>query len=445
VFEILSERLDKICRSLRSRGVIREKDLEGAFREVKLALLEADVNYRVVKEFLDRVRTRAIGLEVVRGISPGQQVIKIVHGELACILGNSNQGLKFSSSSPTIILLVGLQGSGKTTTAAKLARILKKQGKRPCLIAADVYRPAAVEQLTVLSETAGVPMFSGDGEKQALNVVSLGMERAAAMGADVVIIDSAGRLHCDREMIGELREVVNAVRPEENLLVVDGMTGQEAVNIAQTFHREIGLTGIILTKMEGDARGGALLSIYSVTDCPIKFIGTGEGIDDLEIFHPERMASRILNMGDVLTLVEKARRSVEGDKVREMEEKLRGKGEFDLEDFMTSIHQLQRMGPLNQLLEMIPGLKPSSLAGLDMDSRRLSRVEAIILSMTPKERRNPEIMNGSRRLRVASGSGTTVREVNQLINQFRDMKRLFKARGRQVKRRLAKKEIGLWR
>jgi signal recognition particle subunit SRP54 len=444
VFEDLSSRLEEVFNKLRSRGVLSEKHIREGLREVKLALLEADVNYKVVKNFLDRAEKKTVGLDRIKGISPGHHVVKIVHEELVEILGKSNQELQFSPHQPTIILLAGLQGSGKTTTSVKLARYLERKGRKPFLIAADIYRPAAVEQLSILAGSAGVAIYSGQDGDSVGDVVTAGVNEGVSQDADDIIIDSAGRLHCDDEMISELKSLKKQFDPHETLLVIDGMTGQDAVNIADTFHREIGLTGIVLTKMEGDARGGAALSIHGVTGCPVKFGGVGEGIDDLEIFYPERMASRILNKGDIVTLVEKAQRVTDDEELKRVEEKLKGTGEFDLNDFLVSLRQLQRMGPMNQLVEMIPGFRPSKLGGIDVDTRQLSRIEAIILSMTPEERNNPEIMNGSRRIRVAQGSGATVQEVNRLLNQFKGMKKLFGKSGGLMRGKIGKKEIGLW-
>jgi signal recognition particle subunit SRP54 len=443
VFDELSSRLEGVFQKLRSRGVLGEKQIREGLREVKLALLEADVNYKVVKDFLGRVEERSVGLDRVRGISPGHQVVKIVHEELVDILGKSHREIQFAKKAPTIVLLAGLQGSGKTTTAVKLARNFEKQSKAPYLIAADIYRPAAVEQLKILAGSAGFPVHSGRDGESVSAIVSTGVEKAKSNGADVVIIDSAGRLHCDEEMVSELRSLIDDFSPHETLLVIDGMTGQDAVNIAETFHREIRLSGIILTKMEGDARGGAALSIHGVTGCPIKFIGVGEGIDALEPFHPDRMASRILNKGDIVTLVEKAQQAVDEEELQRVEEKIRGKGEFDFDDFLASLHQLQKMGPMSQLVEMIPGFRSSQLSGVEMDPRQLARVEAIILSMTPEERSHPDILDGSRRLRVARGSGVSVQEVNRLLNQFKGMKKLFKQSGKMMAGKARKKEFKL--
>jgi signal recognition particle subunit SRP54 len=444
LFDELSNRLERVFKNLRSKGVIGEKHLKEGLREVKLALLEADVNYKVVKDFLARIEKKAIGLDRIKGISPGHHVVKIVHEELIEVLGKSHQEIQFPSSLPIVILLVGLQGSGKTTTAAKLAKFFDGKEKKPYLIAADIYRPAAVEQLTILANSAGVSVHAGENKEAVREVVASGIKKAVAESADVIIIDSAGRLHCDEEMVSELKILVKDFQPDETLLVIDGMTGQEAVKIAETFHHEVGLSGVILTKMEGDARGGAALSVYGVTGCPIKYIGMGEGLDDLEPFYPERMASRILNKGDIVTLVEKAQRAVGEEDIRRVEEKIRGKGEFDLNDFLTSIRQIQGMGPMSQILDMIPGFKSSQLSGMDMDPGQLTRVEAIILSMTPEERRTPGMMDGNRRMRVARGSGTTIQEVNRLLNQFKSMKKLFKDGGKLMKGNIGKKEINLW-
>jgi signal recognition particle subunit SRP54 len=444
VFDDLSSRLERIFKGLRAKGVLGEKQIGEGLREVKLALLEADVNYKVVKDFLDRVEKKAVGLDKIKGISPGQHIVKVVHEELVEILGKSQQDLQFSPEPPTLLLLLGLQGSGKTTTAVKLTRFIEKKGKKSYLIAADIYRPAAVEQLTILAESAGVPVYSGEAGDPVGKIVSTGVETAVSGGAEVIVIDTAGRLHCDQEMVSEVQMLVKDFNPHEILLVIDGMTGQDAVNIADTFHREIGITGVILTKMEGDARGGAALSIHGVTTCPIKFIGVGEGLDDIEIFYPDRMASRILNKGDIVTLVEKAQRTIDQEELEKVEKKIRTSGEFDLNDFLTSIRQLRKMGPMNQLLELIPGVKSLQPGEIDVDPDQVSRVEAIILSMTPEERRYPEAMDGSRRLRVARGSGTTIQEVNKLLNQFKGMKKLFKESGKMIKGKQRKKEIGLW-
>ncbi len=445
MFDELSNRLEGVFQKLRSRGVLGEKQIREGLREVKLALLEADVNYKVVKDFLGRVEERSVGLDRVGGVSPGHQVVKIVHEELVEILGKSRREIRFAKKAPTIVLLAGLQGSGKTTTAVKLARFFEKDSRAPYLIAADIYRPAAVEQLKILADSAGFPVHSGEDGETVSAIVSAGVKKAKSDGADVVIIDSAGRLHCDDEMISELRSLIDDFTPHETLLVIDGMTGQDAVNIAETFHREIRLTGIILTKMEGDARGGAALSIHGVTGCPIKFIGVGEGIDALETFHPDRLASRILNKGDIVTLVEKAQQAVDEEDLQRVEEKMRGKGEFDFDDFLASLHQIRKMGPMGQLLEMIPGFRSSQLSGVEMDPRQLARVEAIILSMTPEERRHPDILDGSRRLRVARGSGVSIQEVNRLLNQFKGMKKLFKQSGKMMAGKTLKKEFKLWR
>ena len=444
MFDLLSGRLESVFKRLRSKGVIGEKDLREGLREVKLALLEADVHYQVVKDLLGRLEEKVIGTERIKGVSPAHQVVKVVYEELVETLGKAHQGLKLDGAGPIVILLLGLQGSGKTTTAAKIARYCQRKEKRPFLIAADIYRPAAIEQLTILAGRAGVPIHpAGEGDR-VFEAVSAGMEAARSANADVVIIDSAGRLHCDPEMIAELQDLVRRFRPQETLLVIDGMTGQDGVNIAGTFHREVGLTGVILTKMEGDARGGAALSIYGVTGSPIKFIGIGEGIDDLEAFYPERMASRILNQGDIVTLVEKAQRALGEEELGRIEKKVKGKGEFDLDDFLMSIRQLRKMGPVSQLLKMVPGLNASQLDGVEMDPGQLSRVEAIILSMTPEERRHPGILNGSRRQRVARGSGASVQEVNRLLNQYHGMVKMFKLGGKPMKGKKGKKEFRSW-
>ena len=434
MFEALSERLQGVFQKLGRRGRLTEKDVDQALREVRLALLEADVHYRVVKAFLARVRERAVGEEVLKSLTPAQQVVKIVHEELVRLLGEANVPLERSATPPSIYMLVGLQGSGKTTTAAKLALHLRRQGQRPLLVAADVYRPAAIQQLEILGRQLQIPVHSEGTEASPPEIARHALERARREGFDPLILDTAGRLHIDEAMMEELVAIREALDPTEVLLVVDAMTGQDAVQVARTFHERVGLTGLILTKVDGDARGGAALSIREVTGVPIKFLGTGEKTDALEPFHPDRLAGRILGMGDVLSLIEKAEAAIEEEKARKLEKKLR-KGEFDLEDFLEQLRALQRMGPLQQILEMLPGMG-GALKGMDlsMGERQLKRIEAIILSMTPEERRNPEILNASRKRRIARGSGTTVQEVNQLLRQYKMMRRMLKqlTRGRGV-------------
>ena len=435
MFESLSEKLQGVFDRLGQRGVLREEDVKAVLREIRLALLEADVNYKVVKDFTARVKEKAVGEEVSRALNPTQQVVKIVHEELVRTLGEPGR-LDLSGRAPHVLMLVGLQGSGKTTTVAKLARYLREQGHFPLMVAADIYRPAAIDQLERLGEQLGLPVYAERGAEP-VAIARHGVEEANRRGADVVILDTAGRLQIDEAMMAELEAIREAVKPQEVLLVADAMTGQEAVNIAQGFHERVGLTGLILTKVDGDARGGAAISMREVTGVPIKFLGTGEKIEALELFHPDRLASRILGMGDVLTLIEKAERTYDRQEAARLEKKLR-KGEFDLEDFLQQLRQLRKMGPLGDLLGMVPGggklLKQTNVSDEEME-RAMKRTEAIILSMTPEERRKPKILNGSRKRRIARGSGTTVTEVNQLLKQYRQMQKLFKQLGRSKKGR----------
>lgn len=428
VFSALSEKLQDTFRRLRGKGRLGEKDVDEALREVKLALLEADVNFRVVRNFINRVRERAVGQEVINSLTPGQMVIKIVHQELTVMMGEKAEKLKTGDRPPTVYLLAGLQGAGKTTTAGKLGGFLQKQGRRPLLVAADVYRPAAAKQLEVLGQQLAIPVYSESG-RDPVKIAAAAVEKARQTQRDVVIIDTAGRLHIDEELMGELAAIKEAVNPVEILLVVDAMTGQDAVNVAQNFNEQLGLTGLILTKLDSDTRGGAALSIREITGCPIKFIGSGEKLDGLEVFHPERLASRILGMGDVLTLIEKAEANVEAEQAKALMKKIQ-KDEFTLEDFLDQMRQVQKMGPLDQLLGMMPGMKPKHLQGLEFDEKSLKHVEAIIQSMTPQERRTPQIINASRRRRIARGSGRTVQEVNRLLNQFEQSKKMMKQLGK---------------
>ncbi|HNX28553.1 MAG TPA: signal recognition particle protein [Syntrophomonadaceae bacterium] len=424
-FEGLSERLQDIFKKLRGKGKISEEDIKVAMREVRMALLEADVNFKVVKDFISKVSERAIGQEVMQSLTPGQQIIKIVHDEMTELMGGTESKLLFSSRPPTVIMAVGLQGAGKTTTVAKLARNLIKSGRRPLLAACDIYRPAAIKQLQVLGEQVGVPVFSM-GQGDPVNIAKGAVEYSRTNNRDVIILDTAGRLHINEELMDELIQLKAAVNPEEILLVVDAMTGQDAVNIAESFNEKLGLTGIILTKLDGDTRGGAALSVKAVTGCPIKFVGVGEKIDALETFFPERMASRILGMGDILSLVEKAQAAFDEKQAKEMERKIRSQ-EFTLEDFMEQMQQVKSMGPLEDLLGMIPGLG-KQLKGMkgELDEKELLHIEAIIKSMTVAERREPSILNGSRKKRIARGSGTRVQEVNRLIKQFEESKKMMK-------------------
>ncbi len=423
-FEGLSDRLQGVFKKLRGKGKITEDDVKAAMREVRLALLEADVNFKVVKDFTSKVRERAVGQEVLTSLTPGQQIVKIVHDEMAELMGGSESKLSLTKS-PAVILAVGLQGAGKTTSVAKLARNLLKQGRRPLLVACDIYRPAAIKQLQVLGEQINVPVFAM-GQNNPVDIAKASVEHAKSNNRDIIILDTAGRLHIDEELMGELKQIKSAVNPEEILLIVDAMTGQDAVNIAESFNRDLGLTGLILTKLDGDSRGGAALSVKAVTGCPIKFVGMGEKLDALEVFYPDRMASRILGMGDVLTLVEKAQANIDAKKAQEMERKIREQ-QFTLEDFLEQIGQVKSMGPLEDLLGMIPGMK-GQLKGMpgDFDDKEILRIEAIIQSMTLAERREPTIINGSRKKRIARGSGTKVQDVNRLLKQFDESRRLMK-------------------
>jgi signal recognition particle subunit SRP54 len=427
VFDTLSDRLQSALGDLRKRGRLDEEAISRAMREVRLALLEADVNFEVVKDFVDRVRERALGADVLRSLTPGQQVVKIVHEELTSLMGAGDSRLAFASRPPTVILLAGLQGSGKTTAAAKLALLLRKEGRKPGLVAADLQRPAAIDQLQQLGRQIGVTVFTGDDDPVAVSVA--GVEGAKAEGLDVVILDTAGRLHVDEELMEELAAVRDATKPTNVLLVLDAMTGQDAVRVAESFAERVDFDGVVLTKLDGDARGGAALSVKAVTGKPIKLASVGEQLDQLEYFHPDRMASRILGMGDVLSLIEKAEAAVEDDDRDEMERRMM-QGEFTFDDFLRSYKMLRRMGPLQGVLKMIPGLG-KQLEGLgEVDERQLARVEGIVLSMTPKERRLPHVIDGSRRKRIAAGSGTTVEQVNQLLEGRKQMAKMMKQVGK---------------
>ncbi len=426
VFDTLSDRLQAALGDLRSRGRLDEQTLSRATREIRLALLEADVNFHVVKDFVARVRERALGAEVAKSLTPGQQVVKIVHEELTALMGAGSSGLAFAGRPPTVILLVGLQGSGKTTAAAKLALLLRKERRAPALVAADLQRPAAIDQLEQLGRQIQIPVYRGTGD--AVTVAARGIDAAREQGRDVVIVDTAGRLHVDEELMDELARVHARVKPHNVLLVLDAMTGQEAVSVAQAFLERVAFDGVLLTKLDGDARGGAALSVNAVTDKPIKLASVGEKLDQLEYFHPERMASRILGMGDVLTLIEKAERAIEADEQAAMEARLRA-GQFTFDDFLQAQKMLRRMGPLQNVIRMIPGVG-NELRGVNVDERELKRVEAIVLSMTPQERRMPQLINGSRRRRIARGSGTTVQQVNQLLQARKQMEKMMKQLGK---------------
>jgi len=428
VFESLTEKLQGIFDKLARRGKLTEDDVNAGLREVRLALLEADVNYKVVKDFVARVKERAVGAEVMRSLTPAQQVIKIVHEELIAILGEPSK-VDLSGTPPHVIMLVGLQGSGKTTTAAKLALRLRKSGQRPLLVAADTYRPAAVTQLEILGRQLDIPVHSERVEVPPPTICANALKRAEASAFNVVIMDTAGRLHIDNEMMSELERVKQLTHPREVLLVADAMTGQDAVRVASDFHQRVGLTGLILTKVDGDARGGAAISVRAVTGVPIKFLGVGEKTDALEPFHPDRLASRILGMGDVLSLIEKAQTEMDQTQAMAMGQRLL-QGEFNLEDFLAQLHQVKKLGPLSQLLEMIPGYaNVSKEVSPELTDREMKRVEAIISSMTREERLNPRVINASRKRRIARGSGTTVQEVNVLLSQFRQTQRLMKRLG----------------
>ncbi len=422
MFDSLTQRFEDVFASLRGKGRLSEKDIDAALREVRLALLEADVNVKVVKDFLARVKDRAMGEDVSKSLSPGQQVIKIVHEELVTTLGSEAVPLK-KTAPPLTILMVGLQGSGKTTTAGKLALLLKSQGKKPLLVAADLQRPAAIDQLETLGGRIDVPVFV-DRKGKPARLVKAAMKEAARTGRDVVIVDTAGRLQIDQQLMSELDDVRKASDPDEVLLVVDAMTGQDAVNVASGFQERVGLTGVVLSKLDGDARGGAAISVREVTGAPVKFAGMGEGLEDLEPFYPDRMASRILGMGDVMGLIEKAEATFDEAEAEKAAKKLQ-KGEFTLEDFLAQFQAMKRMGPLKDILAMIPG-SGSLMREVDVDDRDLRRVEAIIQSMTPEERRNPKLIGGSRKRRIASGSGTRPQDVNRVLKQFVDAQKMMK-------------------
>ncbi|NMD32857.1 MAG: signal recognition particle protein [Firmicutes bacterium] len=427
MFANLAEKLQNTLRKLRGKGKLSEKDVDLALREIRLALLEADVNFKVVKEFVEEIRERAVGEEVRQSLTPGQQVVKIVHEELTALMGREQSKINLAGS-PAVIMLAGLQGSGKTTTAVKLAVELSHGGRKPLLAAADTYRPGAAEQLQVLGDSAGLPCYRNDGASP-VQICREAVRFAAREGYDPVILDTAGRLHLDAAMMDELKEIKAQLKPAELLLVVDAMTGQDAVNVASSFHEALGLTGVILTKLDGDTRGGAALSVRAVTGCPIKFAGVGEKLDALEPFHPERMASRILGMGDLLTLIEKAEAGFDQQKARKLEQKLR-RQEFTLDDFREQLQQIQQIGSMEEILAMLPAAQlPKELRRLQVDEKQFQRIEAVIASMTPAERNNPAIINSSRRRRIARGSGTTVQDVNRLLTQFSQMQRLFKQMG----------------
>ncbi len=429
IFENLADRLQDAFKKLRGHGKLTAEDINVTMREVRIALLEADVNFKVVKDFVKKIKERAVGQEVLESLTPAQAVIKIVNEELTALMGQTQSHINISPKPPTIIMMVGLQGAGKTTSAGKLALMFKKQGKRPVLAAADIYRPAAIKQLQVLGQQIGVPVFAEEDCKDAVKIAREAVDYANSHANDILIIDTAGRLHIDENLMQELKSIKSEVKPHEILLVVDAMTGQDAVNVAESFNNDLGLDGVVLTKMDGDARGGAALSVKAVTGCPIKFVGAGEKLEALEPFYPDRMASRILGMGDVLSLIEKAQTAFDAEEAKKMEKALR-KNEFTLDDFLSQMNQVRKLGSFENILGMIPGMgnlkKKLDGVDIDMNGKEIKHIEAIIRAMTPAEKRNTKIINGSRRKRIAMGSGTKVQEVNKLLKQFDEMKKMMK-------------------
>lgn len=442
MFESLSDRFDGIFTRLRGKGRLSESDVDEVLREIRLALLEADVNFKVVKQFVNDVKERAVGQDVMKSLTPGQQVVKIVHEELSNLMGSDVVPISFSQKPPTVVMMVGLQGAGKTTTTGKLANLIRKKHNRsPLLVAADIYRPAAIKQLETLGKQLDLPVFSLGDQVKPEEIVTKALEYAKTNHHDFVLIDTAGRLHIDETLMGELENVKTIAKPNEIFLVVDSMTGQDAVNVADSFNEKLGITGVVLTKLDGDTRGGAALSIKAVTGAPIKFVGLGEKLDALEPFHPERMASRILGMGDVLSLIEKAETQMDQDAAKELESKIRD-ASFTFDDFIEQLAQVKNMGPIDELLSMLPGAgKMKGLKNVQIDEKQLDHVEAIIRSMTKHERANPEVLNASRRKRIAKGSGRSIQEVNRLIKQFDDMKKMMKQMSGQMKGK--KKGLGL--
>ncbi|MGG4266354.1 signal recognition particle protein [Peribacillus simplex] len=426
-FEGLADRLQSTMQKIRGKGKVNEADVKEMMREVRLALLEADVNFKVVKDFVKRVSERSVGQEVLKSLTPGQQVIKVVKEELTELMGGEQSKIAVASKPPTVIMMVGLQGAGKTTTTGKLANLLrKKYNRKPLLVAADIYRPAAIKQLETLGKQLSMPVFSLGDQVSPVEITKQAIEKAKEEHHDYVLIDTAGRLHVDENLMGELKDIKELTKPDEIFLVVDAMTGQDAVNVAQSFNEQLGLTGVVLTKLDGDTRGGAALSIRSVTNTPIKFVGMGEKLDALEAFHPERMASRILGMGDVLTLIEKAQANVDEEKAKELEKKMRT-ATFTFDDFLDQLGQVRNMGPLDDILKMIPGAnKMKGMDNLQIDEKQIGHVEAIIRSMTTQEKEHPETMNASRKKRIAKGSGRSIQEVNRLLKQFEEMKKMMK-------------------
>lgn len=426
MFDSLSEKLEGVLSGLRQRGVLTEPMIREGLREIRRVLLEADVNYQITRDFMKRVEEKALGERVLKSVTPGQQLVKVVHEELAAMLGEKRSPLAIAPIPPTVIMMVGLQGSGKTTTAGKIARRMKREMRQTRLVACDVYRPAAVEQLQTLGEQVGVPVYAEPGSTDVVGIARRALELARSERDRVVIFDTAGRLQIDDQLMDELKRLKEVLRPDEILFVADGMIGQESVNVAKGFDEALDISGVVLTKMDGDARGGAALSIYGVTGKPIKFLGVGEKLDGLEDFHPERMAGRILQMGDVLSLVEKAERAFDQEEAARLERKVMGSGRFDLEDFLLALRQFQNLGPLENFLKLLPGVNKKVLKDVKVDPQRMKHIEAIILSMTPGERRRPEILTGSRRARIARGCGRPVSEINRLLAQFKDMQKLMK-------------------
>lgn len=429
IFENLADRLQETFKKLRGHGKLTADDVNATMREIRIALLEADVNFKVVKDFIKKIKERAVGQEVLESLTPAQAVIKIVNEELTTLMGQTQSHINISPKAPTIIMMVGLQGAGKTTSAGKLGLMFKKQGKHPLMVAADIYRPAAIKQLQVLGSQIDIPVFAKEDCKDAVRIANEAIDYAKSHANDIVIIDTAGRLHIDENLMQELKSIKEDVKPHEILLVVDAMTGQDAVNVAESFNNDLGLDGVILTKMDGDARGGAALSVKAVTGCPIKFVGAGEKLEALEPFYPDRMASRILGMGDVLTLIEKAQTAFDAEEAKKMEKAFR-KNEFTLDDFLSQLNQVRKLGSFENILGMIPGMgglkKKLGDVDIDMNGKEIKHIEAIIRAMTPEEKRNTKIINGSRRKRIAMGSGTKVQEVNKLLKQFEEMKKMMK-------------------
>lgn len=422
-FEGLSSKLQDITRKLRGKARITESDLKEMLREVKLALLEADVNYMIVKEFISTIQEKALGQDVLKSLTPGQQVIKIVKDEMVELLGGTESKVNFTPNPPTVIMLVGLQGSGKTTTAGKLANLLRKQGKKPLLVACDIYRPAAIKQLQVVGGQLNIPVFSNEQSKDVVHIAKQAMSVAISKLNDVVILDTAGRLHIDEELMTELKNVKASVKPHEILLVVDSMTGQDAVNVAQSFNEELGIDGVVLTKLDGDTRGGAALSVKKITGRPIKFAATGEKLSDIEVFHPDRMAQRILGMGDVLSIIEKAEENFDMAEAEKLEKQLKKK-ELDLDDYLAQLRQVKKMGSFSSILKMIPGM--NQLKDVQVDDKEFIKIEAMICSMTKEERKNPRLLNGNRRLRISKGSGTTVQDINKFMKSFEMTQKMMK-------------------